>query len=107
MVQIAEKIKNGVKTSYNTLTKREIEYLTLAALGCENLEIAAKLVVSLSTVKKTLENIFQKLKARNRTHAVSKAFTLGILTPQLLTDTNNTFMVGELNSQDLPHEIEV
>ena len=107
MVRILKGIKDSRELHHGILTEREIEYLTLAALGCENLEIAAKLVVSLSTVKKTLENIFQKLKARNRTHAVSKAFTLGILTPQLLTDTNNTFMVGELNSQDLPHEIEV
>ena len=62
MERIAEKFKNSVKVYHNILTKREIEYLTLLALGCENLEIAANLVVSRSTVKKTLENIFRKLR---------------------------------------------
>ena len=93
MERIVGKFKNSVKVSHNTLTEREIEYLTLLALGCENLEIAAKLVVSRSTVKKTFENVFRKLKARNRTHAVSIAFSLGILTTQLLTDAKNNFKI--------------
>ena len=109
MEKITEKTRNRkeLRLSHYILTRREIEYLALAALGCENLKIAATLVVSRSTVKKTLENVFRKLKARNRTHAVSKAFTLGILTPQLLTDANNIFKVDEWNLQGLSDEIEV
>ena len=109
MKRIAGKNKNRkeLRLSHYILTRREIEYLALLALGCENLEIAAKLVVSTSTVKKTLENVFRKLKARNRAHAVSKAFTLGILTPQLLTNANNIFKVDEWNLQGLSDEIEV
>ena len=106
MERIAEKTKNRkeLHLSRDILTKREIEYLTLAALGCANTEISTKLVVSRSTVKKTFENIFRKLKARNRTHAVSKAFSLGILTTQLLTDMKNSFKVDGWNLYDILEE---
>ena len=62
MKRIAEKTRNRkeLDLSRDILTKREIEYLSLIALGCENLEIAAKLIVSRSTVKKTLENVFSE-----------------------------------------------
>ena len=106
MERIAEKTRNRkeLRLSQYILTRREIEYLALAALGCENLEIAAMLVVSRSTVKKTLENVFRKLKAKNRTQAVSIAFTLGILTSQFLTDANNTFKVDGRNLYDILEE---
>ena len=52
----------------------------------------------------TLENVFRKLKARNRTHAVSKAFTLGILTTQLLTYIKNCFKVDGWNLYDILEE---
>ena len=96
--------RKELRLSRDILTKREIEYLALAALGCANTEISTKLVVSRSTVKKTLETVFRKLKAKNRTHAVSIAFTLGILTSQFLTDANNTFKVDEWNLHDILEE---
>ena len=107
MAIISEKTKNSRVISLHILTEREIEYLSLIALGCENLEIATKLAVSRSTVKKTLENVFRKLKARNRAHAVSIAFTLGILTTQLLTDANNIFKVNDWIFFDMSDEMEV
>ena len=107
MERILKGIKDSRELHHGILTEREIEYLTLVALGCENFEIAANLVVSRSTVKKTIENIFRKLKAKNRTHAVSMAFSLGILTTQLLTDMKNSFKVDGWNLDDVFEENEI
>ena len=61
------------------LTERERDYLSLVAQGCSNKEIADILIVSKCTVKKTLENIFEKLGARGRTHATVIAIKYRIL----------------------------
>lgn len=61
------------------LTKRQIEYLSLVALGLKNREIALMLNVSESTVKKILEDIFKRLNAKDRTNAVTIAFIHKIL----------------------------
>jgi LuxR family maltose regulon positive regulatory protein len=53
------------------LTGREIEVLKLIEAGCTNQEIAAKLVISVPTVKRHISNIYAKLGAKNRTQAVS------------------------------------
>lgn len=74
------------------LTKREIEYLTLAATGHKNREIAGILAVTLSTVKKTFENIFRKLNAKDRTHAVTVAFIHKILTPEIINEITNKYV---------------
>lgn len=52
------------------LSRRELEILILVAAGFENLQIAKVFKVTLSTVKKQLEKIFVKLKAKNRANAV-------------------------------------
>ncbi len=62
-----------------SLSPREIEVLALIAQGQTNREIAAELVLSLSTVKVHNHNIFQKLNVQNRTQAVARARALGIL----------------------------
>jgi len=54
----------------NVLTKRERQVLAAAAAGATNAEIAAKLVIAPGTVKKHLDNIYNKLGAANRTDAV-------------------------------------
>ena len=61
------------------LSSRELEVLDLVAMGRSNEEVARELVVSLATVKKHLHNVYCKLEARNRTHAVSLARGLGLL----------------------------
>ena len=56
-----------------TLSRRELEVLLLVAGGFENSEIAEIFEVQLTTVKKQLERIYKKLKAKNRANAVFKA----------------------------------
>lgn len=55
------------------LSDREREVLSLLATGQSNKEIAARLVVSVGTVKTHTNNIYRKLGARNRTEAVATA----------------------------------
>jgi DNA-binding NarL/FixJ family response regulator len=55
-----------------SLTPREQEVLELIALGSRDREIAERLVVTESTVKKHVQNILRKLHARNRAEAVAR-----------------------------------
>jgi DNA-binding CsgD family transcriptional regulator len=57
-----------------TLTPRELDVLRCVALGMSNTEIARQLVVSASTVRKHLENAFQRLGVQSRTAAVARVF---------------------------------
>jgi len=61
------------------LSERELEVLQLLAKGLTNPEIAARLYLSLNTVKVHTRNIYGKLGAHNRTQAVARARALGIL----------------------------
>ena len=61
------------------LTPREIEVLQLIAEGLSNREIAQKLSISLSTVKRHNANIYGKLVVNNRTQAVARARNLSLL----------------------------
>jgi len=73
------------------LTEREIEYLSLIALGCHNQEIAKTLEVSYYTVKKTIELIFHKLNAADRANAVAIAFVHKILDISTLNEIINKY----------------
>ncbi len=61
------------------LSKRELEILGLLAQGHSNQEIAAKLFVSLSTVKTHIQNLFEKLEVKRRIQAVEKAKRLNLI----------------------------
>jgi NarL family two-component system response regulator LiaR len=61
------------------LSKRELEILGLMAQGHSNEEIAAKLFVSLSTVKTHNQNLFAKLDVKRRTQAIEKAKRLHLI----------------------------
>jgi LuxR family maltose regulon positive regulatory protein len=63
------------------LSGRELEVLELIARGFTNHEVAGSLSISLSTVKGHLTNIFNKLNVHNRTQAVARARSLGLLPP--------------------------
>ena len=53
------------------LSRRELEVLQLIEAGCSNQEIAARLVISIATVKRHISNIYAKLGVQSRTEAVS------------------------------------
>lgn len=59
------KYKKGV----TILTQREIEVLTMVAVGAKNKKIADKLYISLHTVKTHIYNIFKKIDVPNRLQA--------------------------------------
>ena len=61
------------------LSEREREVLKLIASGTPNKVIATTLSISESTVKTHVANIFQKLDVNQRTEAVTKAMSMGII----------------------------
>jgi LuxR family transcriptional regulator, maltose regulon positive regulatory protein len=61
------------------LSERELEVLHLVANGDSNYEIAEQLVVTVSTVKRHVSNIFSKLEVTNRTQAAARAREFGML----------------------------
>ena len=61
------------------VSDREFEVLTLLAQGRSNKEIAKQLDVSPNTVKTHVASLFEKLEAKRRTEAISRARELGIL----------------------------
>lgn len=63
----------------DTLSEREVEVLKLVALGNGNRRIAEVLNISEETAKGHLKSILGKLKANDRTHAVTLGLTRGII----------------------------
>ena len=61
------------------LSIRELEVLRLVGAGHSNQAIAQMLIVAESTVKMHLKNIYGKLDAHSRTHAIARARNLGLL----------------------------
>jgi NarL family two-component system response regulator LiaR len=72
-------VLNTALISRLELSKRELEILGLLARGHSNQEIAAKLFISLSTVKTHLQNLFEKLEVKRRIQAVDKAKRLSLI----------------------------
>lgn len=64
---------SGQPPLVEALSERELEVLQLVAEGMSNREIAARLTVTVGTVKKHLNNIFGKLQVTSRTQAVARA----------------------------------
>jgi DNA-binding CsgD family transcriptional regulator len=56
------------------LSERETEVLELAAQGLTNAELAARLEITVHTVKFHLASVFRKLGVANRTEAVAVLF---------------------------------
>lgn len=70
---------NAAMPSEVRLTKKELDVLTVLAMGLSNVAMAEKLFVSESTVRTHLRNINSKLDAKSRTEAVSIARQLGLI----------------------------
>ena len=66
-------------TLAEAVSRREREVLRSISEGLTNQEIAGKLFISEGTVKWHVNNILGKLGVRNRTGAVAKAKSLGLL----------------------------
>jgi DNA-binding CsgD family transcriptional regulator len=61
------------------LSKREFEVLQLMAEGLSNQEIAARLFLSLPTIKTHAARLFGKMDVKRRTQAIEKAKRLQII----------------------------
>jgi DNA-binding NarL/FixJ family response regulator len=61
------------------LSERELEILQLLAQGLNNRTLAQRLFLAEGTVKNYISTILQKLDARDRTHAVTRAHELGLI----------------------------
>lgn len=60
------------------LTDREREVLDLIAQGCNNTEIAQRLVLSPKTVRNHVSNVFSKLQVADRAEAIIRARDAGL-----------------------------
>ena len=58
------------------LTRREREILLWVAQGKSNREIAAVLYLAPGTIRKHLDNVYDKLGVSNRAGAVGRAFSI-------------------------------
>jgi DNA-binding NarL/FixJ family response regulator len=68
------------RTGAPKLTARQWELLRLVAAGHSNAGIAQQLFLSENTVRKHLENIYERLGVSSRTAAVARAFQSGYIT---------------------------
>ena len=72
-------VKKGAVDTYNLLSDREREVLTLIAKGFSNKEIAEQLVISVKTVETHKGNLMEKLGMRTRPELVAYALKKGLL----------------------------
>ncbi len=73
---IARKVVNSFQRSdqQHKLSTRELEVLTLLSKGFLYKEIAAKLSISVGTIRQHIHHIYDKLHVQNRTEAINKIF---------------------------------
>jgi DNA-binding NarL/FixJ family response regulator len=69
----------ALHTTDSALTAREVGVLKLVASGCSNKGVADRLGITEDTVKGHVRNILEKLRANDRTHAVTIALQRGFL----------------------------
>ena len=74
-----EKPTRKPKNNLNVFTKRELDVLNCVAMGMRNQEIADKLFNSEETIKKHINNMFQKMYVHNRLSLVTRAKEEGII----------------------------
>ncbi len=75
---VEESLGNG-ESSGNELSQRELEILNWVCVGKTNYEIGVILGISKFTVKNHIQSILGKLSVYNRTQAVNRALSLGLI----------------------------
>ncbi len=79
---VATRLLDQVRApAQEALSQREYEVLEMVARGSTNREAAARLFISVATVKTHLLHIYAKLGMSDRAAAVAEAFDRGLLTP--------------------------
>jgi two-component system response regulator NreC len=74
------RVRSGVEhESYDGLTRRQREVLTLIAEGISNQDIADRLDISVRTVERHRENIMERLNLHSRTDLVKYALRKGLI----------------------------
>ncbi|WP_374441269.1 response regulator [Epilithonimonas sp.] len=68
------KEKSTFKEEFNNLNAREIQVLNYISEGLLNKEIAEKIFLSIDSIKKITQSIYEKLQVRNRSEAINKYF---------------------------------
>ncbi len=63
----------------DTLTKRQTEMMNLVKLGHANKQIAGELGIAMGTVERCLNDVYQRLQADGRAHAVYLCMKRGII----------------------------
>ena len=73
--------QTGTARAGRLVTPRQEEILALIKQGKTNVQIAALLECSPWTIKNHIQAILRRLESHTRTHAISRAMSLGILKP--------------------------
>ncbi|WP_256358247.1 response regulator transcription factor [Bacillus sp. sid0103] len=79
MEEYLSSLKQDGNDTYNLLSDREKEVLTLIAKGYSNKEIAEQLVISVKTVETHKGNLMEKLQMKTRPELVEYAVRKGLL----------------------------
>ena len=79
MEEYIDSVKQGNQDTFNLLSDREKEVLTLIAKGYANKEIAEKLSISVKTVETHKGNLMEKLQMKTRPELVTFALKKGLL----------------------------
>lgn len=79
MLAEVRRLERAGEPAEPVITRREAEVLQLVADGLSTTEVAARLYISVKTVKNHLASIYAKLDARDRTQAVVRAVRMGIV----------------------------
>jgi len=79
LTEVKKESRRGPTGESPVISAREEEVLQLIADGLSLPEVAARLYISIKTVKNHLASIYAKLDARDRTQAVLRAVRMGII----------------------------
>lgn len=77
------------------ITNREKEVLVELAKGKTNKQISKRMMLSTSTIRNHISNIFNKLKITNRSQATAIAIYSGLLTPESFLESDSEVKATE------------